>query len=103
MAEKRENLPTTEKVNEPDPDWQRRKEELASGRHAEKPGSAHEGKQLQCRGRGSDPERKERQANEHDVLQVGESPVVLLQVSQAVPEVKGRLQARDVLAAMRRV
>lgn len=36
-------------------------------------------------------------------MQIGESPVVLLQVSQAVPEVEGRLQARDVLAAMRRV
>lgn len=29
--------------------------------------------------------------------------MVLLQVSQAVPEVEGRLQARNVLAAMRRV
>lgn len=97
------NKSTTEKVHEPDPDWQRRKEELASGRHAEKPCGAHEGKQLQCRSRGSDPERKERQAKEHGVLQVGESPMVLLQVSQAIPKVEGRLQARDVLAAMRRV
>lgn len=102
-CKRKKNLPTTEKVNEPDPDWQRWEEELASGRHAEKPGSAHEGKQLQGRGRGGDPERKERQANEQGVLQVGESPVMLLQVSQAVPEVEGRLQARDVLAAMRRV
>lgn len=98
-----ENLPTTEKVHEPDPDWQRRKEELASGRHAEKPCGAHEGKQLQCRSWRGDPERKERQAKEHGVLQVGKSPMVLLQVSQAIPKVEGRLQARDVLAAMRRV
>lgn len=97
------NLPTTEKVNEPDPDRQRGEEELASGRHAEKPCCAHEGKQLRCRSWGSDPERKERQAKEHDVLEVGKSPMVLLQVSQAVPEIEGRLQARDVLAAMRRV
>lgn len=94
---------TSEKVKQPDPDGKRREEELAGGRHEENPRGAHEGKQLEGRSRRSHVEREERQTGQDDVLQVGKAPLVLLQVSQAVPEVERGLQARDVLAAMRRV
>lgn len=97
------DLPTSEKVNEPDPDRQRRKKELAGGRHEENPRGANEAKQFECRGWRSNVKREERHGGQDDILQVGKTPLVLLQVSQAVPEVERVLQARDVLAAMRRV
>lgn len=93
------DLPTAEKVQEPDPDHGRREENLARRGHEKQPGRAAEGKELDGRSRGRNVEREESEEEEEDVLQVGLFEVVLLQVAQAIPDAKRGVETGELVDA----
>lgn len=95
-----DDLPTAEKVEQPDPNGGRGQQNLARGGHEKQPRRAHQSKELDGRGRGSNVEGKEGEKEENGILNVGLFKVVLLQIAQAVPSVERGVEAGNVVDAL---